>query len=272
LARWRETGALLGVCLAAVLPTLLITVTDLPFTGFAIAFALLALVSWNLMQGEWEAIPVSKSLGLREVLKDRIARRLLIVAFVNAAPVAVSSTLFLFFVEARLMAQGMEGIVLLLFFLAAACSAPIWSGLAQHHGPKRTLMGAMVLAIFAFAFTSFLGAGDWLAFAVVCLVSGAALGADLTLLPAMFSKRMAQISPSALEGFGLWSFVSKFTLAFAAVVLLPALQWAGFENGSHTNTSDALVALTFFYALVPCILKAVALILLTMTEVEEINP
>ena len=61
---------------------------------------------------------------------------------------------------------------------------------------------------------------------MICILSGATLGADLTLLPAVFASRMARISPSAADGFGLWSFVSKFTLAFAAVLLLPALERA----------------------------------------------
>jgi len=58
-------------------------------------------------------------------------------------------------------------------------------------------------------------------FAIICVVSGATIGADLTLLPAMFARRMAVISPNGGQGFGLWTLVSKFTLAFAAVILLP---------------------------------------------------
>ena len=38
LASWRETGSLLGVCLAAIVPTALAQVTDRPLTGFAIGF------------------------------------------------------------------------------------------------------------------------------------------------------------------------------------------------------------------------------------------
>ena len=45
LAGWREGGSLLGVCLAAVAPTLLIGLTDQPFTAFAAGFAILALVA-----------------------------------------------------------------------------------------------------------------------------------------------------------------------------------------------------------------------------------
>jgi len=89
------------------------------------------------------------------------------------------------------------------------------------------------------------------------------------LLPVMFSKRMGEISPNATEGFGLWSFVSKFTLAFAAALLLPALQLSGFESGSVDNSEQALIVLTLMYAAMPCVLKVVALILLACTAINE---
>ena len=269
LARWRETGALFGVCVAAIAPLIFLYFMNEPFVGFAIGFGVLALLAGFLMRAEWGAVNASTSASFQTVLQDPIARQLLIIAFINAAPVAVSSTLFLFFVETRLLAFGMEGPLLLLFFLSAALSVPMWGNSAERFGTKNTLMVSMTLAIVAFAFAIPLGAGDWVAFAFVCVASGAALGADLTLLPAMFAKRMAEISPAATEGFGLWSFVSKFTLAFAAVLLLPALQLAGFESGSATNSEHALFVLTLMYAAVPCVLKIFALILLACTAVNE---
>ena len=269
LARWRETGALLGVCVAAISPVMLGGMIGAPFAGFAVGFAVLALVAVVMMQGEWGDEGVPPSIGLRAVLGDALARRLLLIAFVNAAPVAVSSTLFLFFVESRLEAPGFEGPLLLLFFLSAALAAPLWGRLAERFGVKPVLLAAMVLAIFSFGGALLLGPGDWLAFAVICTLSGATLGADLTLLPAVFAARMAQISPSAAEGFGLWSFVSKFTLAFAAVTLLPALQNAGFDGAAATNPPAALTLLTLLYAAVPCGLKVVAIALLATTNLKE---
>jgi GPH family glycoside/pentoside/hexuronide:cation symporter len=113
-----------------------------------------------------------------------------------------------------------------------------------------------------------LGPGDWPAFALICVASGAALGADMTLLPAIFADRMARVSPSAAEGFGLWSFVSKFTLAFAAVTLLPLLEASGFQAGPD-NTETALGTLGLLYAAVPCALKVVAIVFLIATDLTE---
>ncbi|MBT8476443.1 MAG: MFS transporter [Alphaproteobacteria bacterium] len=269
LATWRETGSLLGVCVASVVPTVLASYTGSPFAMFAAGFCGLALLSAYAMRREWVARPAAATTpGFGPVLSDAIARRLLLIALVNATPVAVTSTLFLFFVESRLAAPGWEGPLLLLFFLSAAASAPLWGRAADRLGAKRALLFGMGIAIVSFAFAALLGPGDTFAFAVICLASGAALGADLTLLPAIFARRMARIAPDAGQAFGLWSFVSKFTLAFAAVTLLPLLDVAGFQSGTD-NPVAALTMLTVLYALVPCALKLVAIALLAATPLKE---
>ena len=263
LARWRETGALLGICAASVAPVLIGG-----YAGFAIGFVVLAGAALWSMRPEWHGGGTSAESGFAEVLRDAVPRRLLLLALVNAAPVAVSSTLFLFFVESRLLAAGWEGPLLLLFFLSAACAAPVWSRLAERHGEKRVLLSGMVLSIFAFGCAIFLGAGDVWLFTLICLASGAAVGADLTLLQALFARRMAVVSPSASEGFGLWAFVSKFTLAFAAVVLLPLLDAGGFRAGAD-NPESALWLLTLLYGALPCVLKLVAIALLATLSLDE---
>jgi len=263
LARWRETGALLGICAASVAPVLIGG-----YGGFALAFALLAAVAIRSMHREWRGAAVGGGTGFLTVLRDPVARKLLLVALFNAAPVAVSSTLFLFFVESRLQAPGWEGPFLLLFFLSAALAAPFWGKLAETAGARRVLLIGMVLSILSFGSAIWLGAGDTWAFGLICLASGAALGADMTLLPALFARRMAEISPGASEAFGLWSFVSKFTLAFAAVTLLPLLEAGGFTAGGD-NGAGALWLLSLLYGAVPCLLKLLAIGLLATIDFGE---
>jgi glycoside/pentoside/hexuronide:cation symporter, GPH family len=282
LAGWRETGSLLGVSIAAVAPVVLAQFTQNPFTAFAWGFVGLALIAAVSMKGQWEgghAVPKPQDKGqggmaaafavFRPALSDPLARRLLLIALLNAAPVAVTSTLFLFFVESRLAAPGAEGPLLLLFFLSAAGSAPVWSRLADRMGAKRALMAGMIMAIAAFLWAVTLREGDVVAFALICAASGAALGADLTLLPAIFARRLSQIGQGG-EGaaFGLWSFVSKLSLALAAATLLPALDWAGFVPGAG-NPPGPLFTLSLLYAALPCALKLLAISLLAATAIPE---
>ena len=276
LAGWRETGSLLGVSVAAVAPVALMGLTDRPFAAFAAGFVLLAVLAHWAMRGEWGG-PAQGNAGridllgaFRPALSDPLARRLLLIALLNAAPVAVTSTLFLFFVESRLAAPGAEGPLLLLFFLAAAGSAPVWARIAAVMGEKQSLMAAMALAILAFLWAVTLREGDVLAFALICAASGAAMGADLTLLPALFAHRLASLGKGG-EGaaFGLWSFVSKLSLALAAATLLPALQAAGFVPGQD-NAAGPLFTLSLLYAALPCALKLLAIVLLAATKVPKV--
>ncbi|KMW60192.1 Sugar transporter [Candidatus Rhodobacter oscarellae] len=270
LAAWRETGALVGVCAAAAAPVLLAQGSTAPFAAFASGFCVLVMLALMAMRGQW-AMPERRPavpMKFGDILADRIASRLLLVALFNAAPVAVSSTLFLFFVESRLGAIGWEGPLLVLFFLAAAIAAPLWARAAERFGAKRVLLMGMCLSVAAFGLTLGLGSGDVALFALVCLASGAALGADLTLLPALFSARLARIAPGSARAFGLWSFASKATLALAAGVVLPVLELSGFQSGA-VNDAAALTALTLLYALLPCVLKTLAILVLIATPIEE---
>ena len=273
LAGWREGGSLVGVCIAAVAPVALLALTDAPFTAFAAIFVLLAVAATLAMRHEWTGQGAGFANPLhafRPALADALARRLLLIALLNAAPVAVTSTLFLFFVESRLGAAGMEGPLLLLFFLSAALSTPLWSRAAQRHGAKRVLLAGMALAIASFLWAATLTTGDTIAFALICAASGAALGADMVLLPALFARRLGQIGQGGeAAAFGLWSFVSKLSLALAAATLLPALQAAGFTP-SQPNAPFALFVLSALYALVPCALKVLAIALLAVTRIPEV--
>lgn len=270
LAAWRESGALLGVCIAAVAPTVLMGSVSAPFAAFALGFGAVTIIAVLAMAPEWQQGRAStEAVPIRVIFADAAARRLLTLALINATPLAVSSSLFLFFVESRLEASGLEGPLLVLFFLSAAASAPGWSWLAARCGSRPVLLSAMVLAIASFGFAYTLEAGDWLPFAAICIASGATIGADLTLLPALFARRMAVISPNGGQGFGLWSLVTKFSLAFAAVILLPLLSWSGFEAGQTNLPESALAMLTLLYAVVPSVLKLAAIAMLFAIKLED---
>lgn len=270
-AVWREAGALTGICLAAMAPTMLSGAFRAPYAAFAVAYCILVLISARAMWPEWRYQPVTEPRRAQPALRllaDPILRRLTLIALLNAAPLAVSSTLFLFFVTQALEARGWEGPLLILFFLSAAGAVPIWGRLADAFGEKQTLLAAMILAIVSFCAVPLLGPGDVGAFAAICVLSGAAIGADMTLLPAVYSRRLARIAPSGGIGFGIWNFVNKFSLALAAICLLPALELVGFR-AEGTSPPEALTLLTYLYAGVPVLLKTVALAGLAATRLDD---
>ena len=98
---------------------------------------------------------------------------------------------------------------------------------------------------------------------VVCVASGLALGADLSLPGALLAGVIQQAGHAGRhEGayFGWWNFATKLNLALAAGIALPALAAFGYTPG--TRDADGLHALTLAYCLLPCALKLAAAALL----------
>lgn len=270
LAGWREAGMLLGVIFAALLPTILVSLgaSGQGYGLFGWVLAVAALGLGVLSAPIWlRPVVPGERFSLVE-LRQAGAIRLLLLALVNSLPVAITSTLFLFFVEDRLALQGLAGPLLVLFFLSAGISVPLWTRAAARFGGRMTLLIAMPLAIGAFVGAAFLASGNILAFAAICVASGAALGADMVILPALFSVSLTKARLSAALAFGIWSFAGKLALALAAFLVLPALQVSGFEPGAP-NKPEALQALNIAYAVVPCVLKLFALALVLTLPAEE---
>jgi Na+/melibiose symporter-like transporter len=133
----------------------------------------------------------------------------------------------------------------------------------------------MVLAIVSFGWAAILPEGAAIGFVLICLASGAAMAADMVILPATFANAVSRLSLPEGLGFGLWAFAAKLALALAAAVALPALARAGFDPASDLpSTTAALGALAFAYAVVPCFLKllSIALLVLTPRHVLDATP
>ncbi|MDO6482611.1 MFS transporter [Shimia thalassica] len=272
LAGFREAGALIGVILAALAPIIFAALTGTSgYAAFGVSLAVLCAVVWHMARPLWTSASTKAGKLTFSGLHQSGSSYLLLLALVNALPVAMTSTLFLFFVEDRLNLTGMSGAFLVLFFVSAGLSVPVWTHLCGRFGVRQVLLPAMALAILCFFWAALLQSGDAFAFALVCIGSGAALGADMVILPVLFSSTLERAGLQAGQAFGLWFFAGKLALALAAATLLPLLDLAGFQPGSN-NSVQALNALGFAYAVVPCLVKFVAIALVLRMPKEVSYP
>lgn len=266
----REGFSLLGVVLAAALPSVIAInlnegVARLAwiFPALLIIAAAVTLFGTKTLAGTQAhrvvAVPHREPLlhSIRNVFADAAFRRLLAVFLINGIAAALPSTLFLFFVADVLQVERASGVLLVLYFIAGAMSLPLWVRLAARYGRVAAWLASMLLSIIAFAGTSLLGSGDVWFFVVICLASGLALGADLT-LPAAIAADLGERAGSSGAYFGVWNFVAKLNLALAAGLALPLLGALGYIPGN----SAELTALVFAYALLPLIFKTLAGLLL----------
>jgi Na+/melibiose symporter-like transporter len=190
------------------------------------------------------------------------------VFILNGTAAAMPATLVTFFVADVVRAEAQTGLFLVLYFLAGAACMPLWIRFAARWGAVPAWMFSMVLAVIAFVWAYGLEAGDISAYAVVCLLSGLALGADLALPPAMLAEIISQEQHQGeREGayFGVWNFAAKLNLALAAGISLPLLGWLGYDPHPSSSALADTSALSVAYAVIPCLIKlsAAAVLLLS---------
>lgn len=256
---WREALGLVGVVLAAVLPTL--AGLGATVVLFAVMLAL-GCWAWALaLRPVPDAAPrVGAIASVWAPLRQPVFARLLGVFMVNGIASAVPATLVLFFVQDQLQApKAMEPAFLGTYFLCAAASMPLWLRVVARLGLARAWRLGMGLSVLVFAWAAFLGPGDAWAFLVVCALSGLALGADLAVPGALLAGVVGDMGERGRgEGryFGWWSFATKLNLALAAGLALPLLGWWGYAPGQRDP--QALNALTWAYCILPCALKLAA--------------
>jgi len=259
----REGFGLLGVVLAAALPSLLAPqlsdgIARLSWLLPPILLAAAATTFAGVTAGPPVRLSSAPLLpSLRRVLADPAFRRLLLVFVANGIAAALPATLFLFFVADVLGLASVSGLLLAVYFVAGAASLPLWVRLSARYGRVLAWLLAIGLSILAFAGASQLGRGDLWPFAAICVASGLALGADLA-LPAAIAADLGERQGQAGACFGVWNFVAKLNLALAAGLALPLIGALGYEPGHGTGLS----ALTFAYAVLPLAFKALAGVLL----------
>ena len=272
---WREGLSLIGVFLASAVPEVLKQASGerAGFAQFSWLFVPVALVlAWVTMRGSPPAHgrlpPTGTAIFGAFALPFRNPRfRPLIAIFVlNGIAAAIPATLVLFFIEDVVRRPDLTAVFLIAYFAAGAAGLPLWVWLARRIGKGRAWLVSMGVAIAAFVWAFFLPPGGAVAYGVICLLSGLALGADLALPPSMLADVIDADEASGRgrnEGayFGLWSLATKMNLALSAGIALPLLQAFGYAPRSD-NAAESLLVLAGVYALLPCALKATAAVAL----------
>ena len=260
---FREAFALLGVILASLLPMLFAEWFDADHRWFYYSFVfagLLLLAVWVLLRHAPVPLPIyAAPQGLLQPLRNKPFRRLAILFLLNGLAVAIAATLSLFYIADVLQLEPYTGLFLALYFISGACSLPLWLSLSRRLGKTLTWVFGTFAAVTAFFWAIQLGPGDMLPYILICLLSGAALGADLA-LPAAIA---ADIIPHRDRGraasyFGIWSLINKGVLALAAGLGLPLLAGLGYQPGGELG----LTALAVLYAGIPCVIKLLSAMLL----------
>lgn len=264
----REAFGLAGLLVASVLPPILAANSSYAqaFHWMTLGYLpLLAAACWLLLRWMRTAAiavpPVSRTApGWWPLLRDRWRAVFFALLFLNLFASAIPAVLVLFFIRDRLGAEAYTGLFLLAYFLTGILSMPLWTRLSRHFGKLRAWQFSLGAAILTFCWAALLQEGDLAAYAVVCALSGLALGADLALPPAILADHIDADSRQGEAGrlFAVMAFLTKSALALATGMALPLLGIFGYQPGeAMTPRLDILLSVT--YAGLPCFLKLLAL-------------
>jgi len=279
----REIFGLLGVVLAAAIPTLLAALDlDDPQRSEAgdalhalawLVFILLPLAGLLLVaivpepaRAAGTAAVAGWQAGMRLLAGNVPFRRLLVSYLFNGVANGLPASLIVLYVTHVLRLEAYLGVFLIAYFAAGIAGMPLWLKLARQHGKHRSWGLAMILTCAAFALVPLLGPGDFYGYLAVCLATGLAFGADLT-LPASMQADAVDVDTAAGGSqrtglyFALWAMATKLALALAVGIAFPLLDLLDVRvDGS--NPEGTRIGLGMLYAALPIAFKVVAIVLM----------
>ena len=277
IAGWREGFTLTGTLIAITVPFSLGWEDASSLHGFALLaiiivislpiFALTAVATVPEPE-EHSSARVSFKQGLHHLKQNRPFLRLLVSFFLNGFGNSIAATLFLLYCSQRLQLEEMRGLFIFVYFLCGILGIPFWTWLAGRLSKHRVWCIAMIFAAIVFCPAPLLPVGSVWAFGAICVFSGFALGADIT-LPAAIQADVIDVD-TASSGeqrsgtyFALWSLATKMSLALTVVAVLPLLESFGFSaDPAKVSTAFGVALLGYLYGWGPIAMKLPAIALM----------
>ena len=272
IAASREIAGLVGMLVALAVPAVLIatlgTAAPAPLAVLAVTALVLGVpaIAWLLMQVPEPHAMISRTPIRRRDLLDLLAvaacRRTLVCWFLNGVANGLPAVLFPLFVKDVLgLSETALFVLLAIYFGAAVIAAPLWLTLARRFGKTAAWAMAIAFNMLVFVQVIWLDPGNAQWFFVISALSGATLGADLTLPPSlqadvMGADRAASGRNRTATAFALWTMATKLALAVAVGVAFVGVG-SGADGGSVEPTR-VLVG----YLVLPLLLKGSVLLML----------
>ena len=199
------------------------------------------------------------------MFRNRVWLRLVISWCVNGIANGLPAILFPLFITEVLGEPASErGLYLLIYFIAAVAAMPVILLLSKRIDKHRLWCYSLAFSVVIFATVPLLGEGDGAWFVLVCVLTGAALGADLTLPPAMLADvvdwdRYRYQRESSAMCFAGGSLAIKLALGIAVALGPLLLTLFGWQDDGEQQAPLAVFGVAVIYAWLPCVLKIIVI-------------
>jgi glycoside/pentoside/hexuronide:cation symporter, GPH family len=206
--------------------------------------------------------------GFKLMLSNGPFKRLVTAFFIVFLGMAISASLFIFFVRGVLGEETAGISVLFVNYIATLIGVPCWIWLSKHIGKHRAWMCSLLLVVISNPFLFLLGKGDLPYLFMIIALTGFAVGATAPLANSMKADVVDLDTLNAGENraglfFASWSMTMKLAMAVGPALALWALDGFGFKPapGLIADPTQRMI-LTSTYVLSPiiCSITAAAII------------
>lgn len=125
--------------------------------------------------------------GLRDVLRNRAARILLTVWFIESLGVGAVGTMAPYVAQYLLERPDLVGVLPAAYVLSGVVSIPLWVRAARRYGPRHTWLTAMLLAAVAFGGMVRVAADDLVLLFCLLMLAGGAMGCGSVLASSLMA-------------------------------------------------------------------------------------
>lgn len=270
----REAIGLIGLLVASILPAVLRNIypDEIALSYFSYVFCMISVIlgfyflKW--LKGNLFLLKNNVKSGRVKVMKFSMMIeslmsnwRFFLVFSISTFASAIPAVLVLFFINDRMHLNKYSGFFLFCYFIAGAVVMPLWNKFANRYGKVKGWMLSMAIAIISFVWAFSLESGDFIPFFLISICSGIAFGAELAIPPSLLADLTDQNKELRNTSFALLTFSLKFMLALASGITLYLLGKVSYQPGAK-NSEETLFWLSFYYGLIPCIIKFIAMLLL----------
>ncbi len=232
----REAVSLVGMLAALSVPFFLRegepVIPNIPIVLIPIALLCLLIFFWGVREPSANHLnkPVFRASHFKEVLTKTKFRQLGVIWLITSAASTVPAVLFPIYVPQALAGSEMEkNLSILIYFLSAVAGMPFWLWYAKGRLKHRVMATSTVIVCLTFPVAALLGPGQIGIFYIVCVVTGFALAAELSLAPSILADvadldRCQNGETRTAIHFSLWGMTSKIALALATLLALGAME------------------------------------------------
>lgn len=195
--------------------------------------------------------------GLRDVLRNRPAKLLFLVFFIESAGVGAVGTMAPYMAEYVLGRPEIVGTLPAAYVISAIVSIPVWVRISRRFGSRDTWLSAMLLAAVAFGGMVFVGEGDLGLVIGLLVLAGIAMGCGGVLANAILAQVIdldARRTGERKEGIysAAMAFVLKVGSSLSTAVSGFVLGAVSFVPNA-VQSPESLLGIRLLFAGMPCV-------------------